>query len=265
MNSGFTPPSSKNSSSHPPAPPAASARAPRICSSSRFLRRCSATTTRPLPAVPTLSAHQPQRRPRIPPPHHRADRETPGQLRTDARSQKRRHARRLHPRRLHHPKLLQVPAQHLQRRLARSTNTTSDAPRLKASIPTAPEPAYKSRNRAPSILGARMLNNVSRSRSLVGRVASPSGAARTASRILARNHSHRSSNSRLPQNTQSYPHPQRLQSKVCEAGRFRWAVGRAWRCACISSFRCWPLFSSASAAQIIGRAASRSFSFWSSP
>ncbi len=56
---------------------------------------------------------------------------------------------------------------------ARSTNSTPAAPRLSASIPTAPEPAYKSRNCAPSIRGASTLNSVSRSRSLVGRVASP--------------------------------------------------------------------------------------------
>jgi len=42
-------------------------------------------------------------------------------------------------------------------------------------MPTAPVPAQRSRNRAPSILGARILNNVSRKRSEVGRVASEVG------------------------------------------------------------------------------------------
>ena len=43
-------------------------------------------------------------------------------------------------------------------------------------MPTAPDPAYKSRKTAPSIRGASTLKRVSRSRSLVGRVASPGGA-----------------------------------------------------------------------------------------
>src|SRR5437763_6543390 len=52
----------------------------------------------------------------------------------------------------------------------RSTKITLAAPRDNASIPTAPEPAHKSRNREPSIRGARMLKSGSRSRSEVGRV-----------------------------------------------------------------------------------------------
>src|SRR6185503_10989206 len=59
-----------------------------------------------------------------------------------------------------------------------STNVTCDAPRLIASIPTAPVPANPSRTRAPSMLGARMLNNVSRSLSDVGRNPSQAGALR---------------------------------------------------------------------------------------
>src|ERR1700677_2138119 len=58
---------------------------------------------------------------------------------------------------------------------ARSTNSTLAAPLLSASIPTAPDPAYKSRKRAPSMRSASTLNSVSRSRSLVGRVAIPAG------------------------------------------------------------------------------------------
>ncbi len=49
------------------------------------------------------------------------------------------------------------------------------APRLSASMPTLPEPAYASRNTAPSMRGARMLNSASRSRSGVGRTVSPWG------------------------------------------------------------------------------------------
>src|SRR4029453_12154877 len=59
-----------------------------------------------------------------------------------------------------------------------STNVTCAAPRLIASIPTAPVPANPSSTRAPSILGARMLNNVSRSLSDVGRNPSQVGAFR---------------------------------------------------------------------------------------
>src|SRR5438046_432850 len=59
--------------------------------------------------------------------------------------------------------------------LDRSTNTTCDAPRESASIPTAPDPAQRSRNWAPSIRGARILKSVSRKRSDVGRVCSDGG------------------------------------------------------------------------------------------
>ena len=51
------------------------------------------------------------------------------------------------------------------------------APRLRASMPTAPEPAYRSRKVAPATRGASTLKSVSRSRSLVGRVSRPLGAA----------------------------------------------------------------------------------------
>src|SRR6266404_1477743 len=47
------------------------------------------------------------------------------------------------------------------------------APRLRASMPTAPVPAKISRNREPEIFGARTLKRVSRRRSLVGRSALP--------------------------------------------------------------------------------------------
>src|SRR5215467_4629233 len=53
-----------------------------------------------------------------------------------------------------------------------STKTTCAAPRLTASIPTAPVPANRSRKRAPSTRGPRILNRVSRSMSLVGRMRS---------------------------------------------------------------------------------------------
>jgi hypothetical protein len=45
-------------------------------------------------------------------------------------------------------------------------------------MPTAPDPAYKSSTDALSMRGANTLKSVSRSRSLVGRVASPEGAKR---------------------------------------------------------------------------------------
>src|SRR5712691_3992716 len=57
----------------------------------------------------------------------------------------------------------------------RSTKVTCAAPRDSASIPTAPDPAHRSRNRAPLILGARILNSVSRKRSEVGRVCEDGG------------------------------------------------------------------------------------------
>src|SRR4029453_5894315 len=49
-----------------------------------------------------------------------------------------------------------------------STNVTCAAPRLRASMPMAPVPAYPSRNHAPSIRGASTLKSVSRSLSDVG-------------------------------------------------------------------------------------------------
>jgi len=50
------------------------------------------------------------------------------------------------------------------------------APRLNASQPTAPVPAYASRNRAASMRAPRMSNSPSRTLSEVGRVRSPLGA-----------------------------------------------------------------------------------------
>src|SRR6266446_7068971 len=52
-------------------------------------------------------------------------------------------------------------------------NTTSAAPRLRASMPIAPVPAKRSAKRAPEMFGANTLNKVSRKRSLVGRSARP--------------------------------------------------------------------------------------------
>src|SRR5476649_2631012 len=57
-----------------------------------------------------------------------------------------------------------------------STNVTRVAPRLSASMPTAPVPAKPSSTVAPAIRGARMLNSVSRSLSDVGRSPSHVGA-----------------------------------------------------------------------------------------
>src|SRR5476649_2202735 len=59
-----------------------------------------------------------------------------------------------------------------------STNVTRVAPRLSASMPTAPVPAKPSSTVAPAIRGARMLNSVSRSLSDVGRSPSHVGALR---------------------------------------------------------------------------------------
>src|SRR5260370_40310203 len=52
-------------------------------------------------------------------------------------------------------------------------NRTSTAPRLRASMPTAPVPAKASTKREPLTRSPRTLNRVSRSRSLVGRSARP--------------------------------------------------------------------------------------------
>jgi hypothetical protein len=56
---------------------------------------------------------------------------------------------------------------------ARSMKVACAAPRLRASMPTAPEPAQMSRNRLPLTQGARMLKSVSRNRSEVGLTFSP--------------------------------------------------------------------------------------------
>src|SRR6266581_3550690 len=52
-------------------------------------------------------------------------------------------------------------------------NTTSTAPRLRASIPTAPVPAKRSTKRAPATSEPSTLKSVSRKRSLVGRSVRP--------------------------------------------------------------------------------------------
>ena len=57
-----------------------------------------------------------------------------------------------------------------------STKTQLSAPRDSASSPIAPEPAYRSSTAAPST-GPIRLNAVSRTKSEVGRVTSPFGAA----------------------------------------------------------------------------------------
>ena len=54
-----------------------------------------------------------------------------------------------------------------------STNAAEEAPLLSASIPIAPEPAYRSRNLQPGISGASILNSVSLIRSVVGLVCIP--------------------------------------------------------------------------------------------
>src|SRR5579875_2119726 len=56
-----------------------------------------------------------------------------------------------------------------------STKITSRAPRLIASIPIAPVPAYRSKNSESFTVGPRTLKSVSRSRSLVGRIFSAPG------------------------------------------------------------------------------------------
>src|SRR5688572_33189994 len=59
-----------------------------------------------------------------------------------------------------------------------STNVTTSAPRLNASMPTAPVPAYKSKKRLPDTRGPRMENKASRTLSDVGRREFPCGALR---------------------------------------------------------------------------------------
>ncbi len=58
---------------------------------------------------------------------------------------------------------------------ADSTNTTSRAPLEMASRPSAPEPANRSRQRVPAMECCSQLNNVSRTRSGVGRSPGRSG------------------------------------------------------------------------------------------
>src|SRR5581483_1164857 len=69
-----------------------------------------------------------------------------------------------------------------------STKQTSVAPRLSASIPTAPVPAYRSSHLLPSRAAGlalqRTLNNVSRKRSDVGRVSIPGRETRGRRRYL---------------------------------------------------------------------------------
>ena len=59
-----------------------------------------------------------------------------------------------------------------------STNVTTTAPRLNASMPTAPVPAYKSKKRLPGTRGPKIENKASRTLSDVGRSDLPSGALR---------------------------------------------------------------------------------------
>src|SRR6185295_6111916 len=65
-----------------------------------------------------------------------------------------------------------------------STKVTWAAPREMASIPTAPEPAQRSRNRPPAIRGAITLKRVSRRRSEVGRTSREGGLLRFRPRYL---------------------------------------------------------------------------------
>src|SRR6185503_14345987 len=88
---------------------------------------------------------------------------------------------------------------HIAREL--STKVTWAAPREMASIPTAPEPAQRSRNRTPAIRGAITLKRVSRRRSEVGRTSSEGGLLRFRPRnfpAMIRN-----TDSRFEQNHQS--------------------------------------------------------------
>ena len=62
--------------------------------------------------------------------------------------------------------------------LAFSTRTASLAPRINASMPIAPLPAYKSRNLHPAISDCNILKRVSLILSVVGLVLSPSAALR---------------------------------------------------------------------------------------
>ena len=75
---------------------------------------------------------------------------------------------------------LRAPPGWLARRAERparvSTNVASAAPRDSASIPSAPEPANRSSTRASVTRSPRIENSASRTRSEVGRVASPGGA-----------------------------------------------------------------------------------------
>src|SRR3954469_16323001 len=73
------------------------------------------------------------------------------------------------------PQWARLAAMRATARRSHSTNVTCEAPRLNASIPTAPVPANPSRRRLPSMRGASTLNNVSRSRSDVGRSPSQVG------------------------------------------------------------------------------------------
>ena len=68
-----------------------------------------------------------------------------------------------------------VPCQLPMKNMVMPTLVTDPAPRLQASRPTTPEPANRSRKRAPTVRAARIENNASRTRSVVGRVFSPLG------------------------------------------------------------------------------------------
>src|SRR2546423_4629378 len=65
-----------------------------------------------------------------------------------------------------------------------STKVACDAPRDSASIPTAPDPAQRSRKRASSMRGAMTLKRVSRRRSEVGRTCIDGGLRRTRPRYF---------------------------------------------------------------------------------
>src|SRR5688572_17865052 len=89
----------------------------------------------------------------------------PGSGRCSARST----TSRMIAQRLSSPQSVAFSSISLAARRSLSMHVAAAAPRLSASSATAPVPENTSRTRAPSMRGARMLNNVSRSLSDVGR------------------------------------------------------------------------------------------------
>jgi hypothetical protein len=98
--------------------------------------------------------------------------------------------------------------------------------------------------------GASTLKRVSRSRSLVGRVARPGGATSVRGTERSGNDAHRNQHS----GSATGPRPNTI-NYVCEAGQFRWAAGWASKCASTPFSRCWRWFAWASAPRTAWRAA----------